>query len=64
MVCFVYAHVDDVVNVGEYILTNLVFKYGLSEAGECGPDNLEPFRHPHETVGAKGCDETGIHPLR
>jgi hypothetical protein len=61
VVYIVFARDDDVVDVGEYILANLVFKYGLSEAGECGPNILVPFVHPHETIGAEGCDETGIH---
>jgi hypothetical protein len=51
VVYLIFACDDDVVDVGEYILANLVFKYGLSEAGECGLNILEPFEHPHEIVG-------------
>lgn len=60
MVCLIFACDDDVVDVGEYILANLVCKYGLSEAGECGLNILEPFEHPHEIVGVEGCDKYDI----
>jgi hypothetical protein len=57
---FVFSCYDDVVDIGEYISANLVLKYGLCEAAESGPDILEAFGHPHEIVGSKGGDETGV----
>lgn len=60
VVCFAFARDNDVINIYEYILVDLVFKYGLSKPRESGPSILEAFGHSHETISVEGGDETGV----